>query len=271
MKEGFRTNADIEAEIEHNKHVSEAVITEAVRESTVTAETSQGVSLPNNLPTGAPVVGYVNANTATETIPATNPHNISDEVATGIENHAHKQKVLLSSDAIRHFVATTGNSDDRNTVLDQVIVSAKGKYPVEDGWLVINEQRMRELCLVCITNNVSSSDTPYIPAVIPEGSGSLAEAIVIGNLVAAYEMIGSRPMFALADAAAELDSVYCIRKGKQDVVVSELLKSETAKFTDEQIHEMITALTGALDGTYTDEAEAVKIAIMKAVKVATHA
>lgn len=78
-------------------------------------------------------------------------------------------------------------------------------------------------------------------------------------------MIGNRPMFALADAAADLDAVYRNRKGG-DVQVSNLLVAETENLSDEKIKNMISALTGALDGTYTDEASAVKVAIMKAVK-----
>jgi len=80
-------------------------------------------------------------------------------------------------------------------------------------------------------------------------------------------MIGARPMFALADAAADLDAVYRLRRGETGVA-SELLMKETAKFNDGQILTMIQALTGALDGTYTDEASAVKMAIMKAIKAA---
>jgi hypothetical protein len=74
-------------------------------------------------------------------------------------------------------------------------------------------------------------------------------------------------MFALADAAADLDAVYRNRKG-ESVTVSNMLSKETENLSEAQITEMITALTGALDGTYTDEASAVKMAIMKAVKVA---
>jgi hypothetical protein len=74
-------------------------------------------------------------------------------------------------------------------------------------------------------------------------------------------------MVALADAAADLDALYRIRKGA-DAQVSDLLETETTNLADEQIADMIAALTGALDGTYSDEAAAVKMAIMKAVKVA---
>ncbi|MCA9360248.1 hypothetical protein KC850_04430, partial [Candidatus Kaiserbacteria bacterium] len=184
-------------------------------------------------------------------------------------NRAHEQKALLSSDAVRYFVETTTGEVERNEALDAVIAEAKKNYPLEDGWIVINESRMQNLCAVCQANFVATKEAKeeFVPATIPEGSGSLAEAIVTGNVVAAYEMIGNRPMFALADAASDLDSVYRNRKGGNEIV-SDMLSAETANLSDEQIKNMIAALTSALDGTYTDEASAVKMAIMKAVKEA---
>jgi hypothetical protein len=146
---------------------------------------------------------------------------------------------------------------DRSQTLSKVIADAKGAYPLEDGWVVINQTRLTEL-----------TATPAVPATATvTGNGSLAEAVVTGNVVAAYEMIGNRPMFALADAAADLDTLYRNRKGGSEEV-SDLLTTATKDMKDEQIADMIAALTGALDGTYTDEASAVKMAIMKAVKIA---
>ncbi|MEK7639461.1 MAG: hypothetical protein AAB388_04855 [Patescibacteria group bacterium] len=220
-------------------------------------------SLPTNLPTGAPTIGY--ANVATDAMSA-HPHHATDAEVTELENRAHSQKALLSSDAVRHFIATTEGVVERNEALDQVIAEAKKRYPLEDGWVVVNEARMQNLCAVCQVNARQPQATPYVPTTIPDGSGSLAEAIVTGNLVAAYEMIGRRPMFALADAAADLDSLYRVRRGGTDKI-SDLLREHTKNLSDEQIKDMIKALTGALDGTYTDEPSAVKMAIMKAVKV----
>jgi hypothetical protein len=215
--------------------------------------------VPANLPTGTPVIGYANA-VAGEI----NPSYVSDDIITALEDRAHTQHALLSSDAIRHFVATTEGTVERNEALDQVISEAKGQFPLEDGWIVINEARMRGLCETCTVNQTAATFSG-VPVVVPDGSGSLAEAIVTGNIVAAYEMIGKRPMFSLADAATDLDAVVRARKG-EDVSMSVLLKSETEALSDEKIKNMISALTSALDGTYTDEASAVKMAIMKAVK-----
>lgn len=229
--------------------------------------------VPKDLPIMGqiPVVGYASTvNTSplppqAIALPSAPVAAVSTDEVTVLENQAHAQKALLSSDAIRHFMSTVPTNVSREEALNQVIAEAKAQYPVEDGWIVINEERMRAVCLACIAP-ARSTVSPFMPTVIPEGSSSLAEAIITGNVVAAYEMIGHRPMFALADAAADLDAVYRLRRG-EEVNVSALLEAETAALSDEKILAAIKALTGALDGVYTDEASAVKMAIMKAIKV----
>ncbi len=256
------TNGNLEAETVMNPGSLESMqVAEARRPDVFTTASVAEVAVPVNLPVATPVVGYEN-----QTVETKDSHRVSDVTVTNLENHAHAQKALLSSDAVRHLVSTT-NEIERMEALDAVIVEAKKNYPLEDGWIVINESRMKNLCEACQVNVTSSVNPNFTPAVVPEGAGSLAEAIVSGNVVAAYELIGHRPMFALADAAADLDALYRSRRGG-NVKVSTMLISETANLSDEKIKAMITALTGALDGTYTDEASAVKMAIMKAVKAA---
>ncbi|MEK7462248.1 MAG: DUF11 domain-containing protein [Patescibacteria group bacterium] len=235
-------------------------VAEAIRPDvfvpSITASQTAIAEVPANLPM-APVVGYENL------VVSTNPHHVSDDIVTALEDRAHVQMALLSSDAILHFIGCTEGILERNEALDDVIVAAKQQFPLEDGWIVINEARMRDLCATTVIDSVATEQ--FVPAVVPEGSSSLAEAIITGNIVAAYEMIGNRPMFALADAAADFDNVIRSHRG-EDVKVSKLLASEAAKFEEEKIKNIVAALTGALDGTYTDEASAVKMAIMKAVK-----
>jgi len=195
-------------------------------------------TVPANLPVAMPVVAeVVDTNT--------------------IENQAHALHALISSDAVRTIAGMT-NEENQSDAVAKIVADAKGAFPLEDGWVIINQSRLLE---------ITDATTPVALSAAPTGAGSLAEAIVTGNIVAAYQMIGTRPMVALADAAADLDALYRIRKGA-DAQVSDLLEIETTNLADEQIADMIAALTGALDGTYSDEAAAVKMAIMKAVKVA---
>jgi hypothetical protein len=97
-------------------------------------------------------------------------------------------------------------------------------------------------------------------------AGSLAEAIVTKNIVAAYQLMANRPMIALADAASDLNAVYRGRKG-ESVTVSNLLEAHTREMSTDTLESLTLALTSALDGTYSTEEEAVKMAILKAVQV----
>ncbi len=187
---------------------------------------------------------------------------VNDEAATEVENRAHAAHVLFSGEAMRYFMETT-NPNNRMSALDKVLDEAKASYPAEDGWVVLNEERLAQTCAVCFAQKSATPTPSFTPATGAVGNSSLAEAIVTGNIVAAYQMIGNRPMIALADTAADLDALYRAKQGA-DVTVSKLLAHSDVK--TEQLHNAIAALTGALDGTYTDEAEAVKMAIMKAVK-----
>jgi hypothetical protein len=231
--------------------------------ATITPDTRPLVTFTDPaVPANLPVVGY--ANTASDSVVDTAQHDA--EMARALETQAHQAHVLLSTDALRHFIATVPPGQDPASLMASVIMTARDRYPSEDGWVVISEARMREVCVRCLASAVPASNTePYVPTVIPEGAGSLAEMIALGNLGAAFALIGHRPMFALADAVADFDAVYRARRDSS-VAVSDLLRQATASTSDETVKAVISALTSALDGTYTDEAEAVKTAIMKAIK-----
>lgn len=227
-----------------------------------------------NLPTVAevaPAVGYAS------TVDVVDTEALEQDLDfTALENHAHMHKTLISSDAMRYFIATNGSDESAMEKMTDMIAEGKKNFPSEDGWLVLNLARIEELMAdeeVMAAENVTAPiNLPTVSAqqvaetVEAKGAGSLAEAIVTGNIVAAYQMVANRPMIALADAATDLDAVYRIRKG-EEAQVSDLLMFSSTNIPTEKIAAAIAALTGALDGTYTDEAEAVKMAILKAVKV----
>ena len=214
---------------------------------------------PANLPTGeAPVMGYKSL--------VENIAPVDEEVVdtmTDLENAAHLKQALLSSDAINYFMDNYSDEEARFEALTKTIEKAKGEFPSEGGWMVLNLERVQELNKV----DATAEATRFVPDT-RVGVSSLAEAIVTGNVAAAYDLIGNRPMFALADAAADLDAVYRARKG-MDAEVSSLLATSSAKLSDTQIEAMIKALTSALDGAYTDEESAVKMALMKAIKASS--
>ena len=192
-----------------------------------------------------------------------------------LEDRAHAHRVLLSSDAMRHFIAVCRQVVDRVAFLDRVVADARASYPSEDGWVVLNLSRMQEICarhqMPIDPNIITVAEEKQAPEIAktPLGAGSLAEAIIAGNVNAAYQMIEHRPIIALADAAADLDAAYRQKQGLGTVSdqVSELLKESVKEVSVTQLQAVILALTSAIDGTYTDEESAVKMAILKAVNV----
>ncbi len=232
-------------------------------EAYVASAVAEVHAVPHNLP-------IADVHTAQDVFESTTLQLDSDQELTALENQAHAHKVLLSSDAMRFFIAHV-TEEKRAATLTQVIINARNSFPSEDGWVVVNLQRMEELVDSAIGNNTDSIFTQKTedetPATyVPITAGSLAEAIIIGNTQAAYEMIANRPMISLADAASDLDAVYRKRRGEQ-VSISNMLEAYTRELSNDKLEAVIGALTSALDGTCTDEATAVKMAILKAIKV----
>lgn len=188
---------------------------------------------------------------------------------TALENQAHAQRVLLSSDAMRYLIGKVANITKRSDVLEQVIAKARVSFPSEDGWVVLNLARMEQLIdEVNITHDSAIVDGTLnlgVP-VTTLTAGSLAEAIVAGNDQAIETLIAQRPMIALADAASDIDALYKRRNGEM-TTVSDMLLKEAVALTNKELEDIIVALTSALDGTHTDEVSAVRMAISKALAI----
>lgn len=174
-----------------------------------------------------------------------------------LEERAHQKNVLLSSDALRFIISQAESAEDEVALLDAIVGRAKEAYPREDGWIVINRARISELF---------ASDTAAQPTAEEAASGveetSLAQAIVAGDVVAAYAALGDEPLRALVAAATALDGVFRARRGEGTADAA--LATAGAHLADAQLEEAIAALTTAIDGTYHDEAAAVKLAVLKA-------
>jgi hypothetical protein len=246
-----------EGHASHNAHSAH----ETQVASEVHADAHEAIALPHNLPT----FGY-DALFASDVV-----GEKEEDVQLGLlENTAHTHKVLLSSDAMRYFVQHVGSYAEQKEVFDAILKKARVSYPSEEGWVALDQARMEQVIdsvkekhipVVVETNTELENSVSYKPMT----AGSLAEAIVTKNVVAAYRLMANRPMVALADATSDLEGVLRVRKG-EDVVISNLLKEQTDTLSTDTLESLILALTSALDGTYTTEEEAVKMAILKAIQ-----
>jgi len=242
---------------------------ETQQESTEDSFREQVAPVPSNLPTASnfmPTVGYAPQAETEEVIFDEEETEGQDEMVE-LENRAHESGTLLSSDAIRFILNRSRGTTARLALLDEIIQKAKASYPSEDGWVVVNRER-----ITALSDGDDATDevevkmpTPNAEETEQVGASSLAEAIVTGNVVSAYQMLGKRPLFALADAVQDLDALYRSRKGEH-VIISDMLARASKDVADQGLLSAIEALTTAIDGVYTDEASAVKLAIMKAVR-----
>lgn len=92
---------------------------------------------PSNLPTGVTDVFE------TEVAPQSHVAQIEE---TTVEQVAHGEHALLSSDAVKSFIAGVP-ADQQLDKLKEVIATAKTEFPLEDGWVVINHGRMMKLLM----------------------------------------------------------------------------------------------------------------------------
>ena len=101
------TNQDKEP-VFHDEYVSPKMLV-----SQSTAVEAPMSFMPANLPVAPVVVGYAGLAAQTEG-EGKSIRNMDEDEMTTLENYAHARKVLISSDAVRHFVATTNSVAERN-------------------------------------------------------------------------------------------------------------------------------------------------------------
>lgn len=105
----------------------------------VASTAAPAVAAPANLPV-APVAPEV---TVAPTVPATMTDNTPVEVAA-LEAIAHNHQALLSNDAIKTFIISVPAAEQLTKIVE-LVNNAKAQFPLEDGWVVVNNDRMLAL------------------------------------------------------------------------------------------------------------------------------
>lgn len=144
LPEGNRMVHSYESVIPHREYraqstmtVAEPVATIPVREATPFA--------PHNLPIVESDETDESDDSETEEEADEDTLDADDEVLTQIENRAHAENVLLSSDVLRAVSEQGETMDEKLIVLTEVISRAKATFPREDGWIILNRERMHQL------------------------------------------------------------------------------------------------------------------------------
>jgi hypothetical protein len=89
---------------------------------------------PVNLPTG----GMISAQSATS-------HARNTELAGDLEARAQAQGVLISPEGLDLIISFDEGDDKVLAILARILEGAKGHYPREDGWILLNKERIHAL------------------------------------------------------------------------------------------------------------------------------
>jgi len=123
---------------------SQSAMPTASIDTTTPASVAASMMAPvSAAPVNLPVAPVAPEFTVAPTMAATTIASESVEVAA-LEAVAHNHQALVSSDAIQTFVAQVSVAQQLDKMVS-LVNNAKAHYPLEDGWVVINNDRMMAL------------------------------------------------------------------------------------------------------------------------------
>jgi len=207
------------------------------------AEAPDPVAVPENLPV-EPVVSEAQAPAPT----------VSEKTydASVLEEAARSQQVLLSQDAAAVILAQGGGDINKaRGILDKVIVTSRGRYPTEDGWLPLNRSRVAD---ILFASNLST--TPLFVQWLVEGNSNK-----VFSFLRSITKQGKTAEEFLTKILYELDSVYQSRlEGTQAAgAVAEIVRPLSIR----ELEHIIESLTRAIDGGYSSGMTGAKVALAR--------
>ncbi len=215
-----------------------------------------------------------------------------------IENHAHSNQVLFSPEVVDALIAK-GNAIESAVlnIVESVVESAKASFPREDGWILINRERLQTLVptvvsevVAPVTNHVREITEQFKAAITPApapvvapvaqsysvpmpkeiNSANFMTAIAEGKEEDAYKMLRTlaaqgRVHAFMLEVIASLDSIYTnrIEGGK---VVDAKIAEKTAVFSNNELESLLAIMISGIDYTYSSEQTASKLAVTKAIE-----
>jgi hypothetical protein len=187
-----------------------------------------------------------------------------DEVDTSalearIEEGARVHKVLISDDGVKTLVrASSANENNALSILSELIKVSEEWYAREDGWLLLNQKRIKEVLFATYVMMV-----PTFFSWIAEGN----EEKMFG-FVKMLQTQGHSAKEFIKNAVYELDALYRYRTEGQDSDVSNETIKIAGRWNLSTIEKMIESLIGAVDGSYSNDFTPIKLALLRTVSIA---
>lgn len=192
---------------------------------------------------------------------------------------AKKERTLISPDGLRAVVETASTKGEEPLItLGRTIENAKTKFPREDGWLLLNKEKIdASLPAMNITipaYGISDKFTPDMPKT-PTVTDQMTEVNTFVSLLArgdekavtnhlrALREGGKSVERFIRETIMELDSVYRARlesdNNRRNFVLSQII----SRWSGEKTEEIIGILLSIIDKNYKNSTIGLKLAVMR--------
>jgi uncharacterized repeat protein (TIGR01451 family) len=172
-----------------------------------------------------------------------------------IENVARESKVLVSEKAGEMILAQATHKEHAKEVFGQILTIAQGKYPRENGWLVLDEERTREAFFI--------SAIGMVPLFI----GWLTQSEDKKIFTFLRRLHGQKQPIAdfMRAVVTELDNVHQARlEGTSDMVDRYTLNA-LEKVATKELEELIGILLRGVDERYRESFTSARLALVRAL------
>ena len=203
---------------------------------------------PQNLPGVTPVVSAV--------APVTAAPRVAEVSVEKLQEFARSGRALVSDDAVKLIAASAeGDEAKARERLSQVLEIAKTRYPREDGWLILDKERVREALFISVLSTV-----PLFIEWLVRGEDK--------KIFTFLRMMKHQEQ-PVADfvrkVVAELDNVHRARlEGAEDMArVNAHVAEVTYHIASKDLEAMIGELLSGVDERYDSAYTSVRLALVR--------
>lgn len=198
---------------------------------------------------------------------------------------AKKERTLISPDGLRAVMETaSAKGEEPVTTLGKMIENAKAKFPREDGWLLLNKEKI-DASLPTINVVVPTYGAPEIPMPptaipttipeVPTTANQMTEVNTFVSLIArgdekavnnylrTMRENGKSVERFIRETIMELDGAYRARlegeNNRNNFVLSQII----SRWSGEKTEEVISILLSIIDKNYKNSNLGLKLAVMR--------
>jgi hypothetical protein len=216
---------------------------------------------PNNLPTAPVTVASVVAQSpVVRQAQEYNEHRPVAALLASLQSAALAAQAIISEDGMKLVMASVENNNEQKTLerLAQVIDVAKTRYPREDGWLILDRERVRESLFISILSTV-----PLFIEWIVRGEDKHVFAFM-RMLKMQNQPVGD----FIRKVVAELDNAHRARlEGVSDIAVDPHVAEVTYHLDTRDLEAIVSELLLGVDERYDSAYTSVRLALVRVLDI----